>query len=212
MLDRFFDWPPMSAHPDIEHPPGMTDDFPVLLGDRVRLRGYRPEDLHDFYAVHSDPRVMRYWSFPAWTEISQSYEYFASAIQGRDPNARLCWAITDRDNDRVMGGTTLFSNNLSQGRAEIGYVLGHAHWGQGYAQEALRLVIDYTFDVMGFRRIEADIDPRNAGSCTLAERLGFVREGLLRERWIVADEVQDAAIYGLLARDWRARRADALRQ
>ena len=206
MIDPFFDWSPMSATPSSHAPMQPTDDLPVLVGERIRMRGYRPEDLHDFYAVHSDPRVMRYWSFPAWTEISQSYEYFASAIQGRDASQRLCWAIADLQTDRVLGGTTLFSNNPSQGRAEIGYVLGHAHWGQGYAQEALRLVIDYTFDVLGFRRIEADIDPRNTGSCKLAERLGFVQEGLLRERWIVDGELQDATIYGLLARDWRALR------
>lgn len=196
----------MSAIPGNEQPPNAGDDLPLLFGDRLRLRAYRPEDLHDFYAVHSDPRVMRYWSFPAWTEISQSYDYFSSVLAGHDATSRLCWAIAARDSDRVMGGVTLFSNNQSQGRAEIGYALGHAHWGQGHAQEALRLVIDYTFDALGFRRIEADIDPRNAASCRLAERLGFVREGLLRERWQVADEVQDAAIYGLLARDWRAAR------
>ena len=67
------------------------------------------------------------------------------------------------------------------------------------------MALAHAFGPLGLRRIEADIDPRNAPSCTLAERMGFVREGLLRERWRVADELQDSALYGLLARDWRAR-------
>ncbi len=67
--------------------------------------------------------------------------------------------------------------------------------------EAARGLIDCAFATLGFRRIEADIDPRNHSSAKLLERLGFVREGILRERWLVADEVSDSAIYGLLRSD-----------
>ena len=55
---------------------------------------------------------------------------------------------------------------------------------------------------MALNRVEADIDPRNEASARTLERLGFRREGLLRERWIVGDEVSDTALYGLLQRDW----------
>ncbi|GAB2613923.1 GNAT family N-acetyltransferase [Novilysobacter erysipheiresistens] len=185
-----------------EHP---RDDLPLLEGARVRLRGFREDDLGDFYAVHSDPVVNRYWSFPAWTDPSQARDYFASAIGGRDADRMLCWAIADLDNDRLIGATTLFAINRPQGRAEVGYALSASHWGRGLAQEALRLVLGHAFDALELRRIEADIDPRNAGSCRLIERMGFVREGLLRERWCVAGEVSDSAIYGLLATDWRAK-------
>lgn len=189
-------------------PPTATNPsagIPRLHGSRVALRGFREEDLDDFYGVHSDPAVMRYWSFPVWTDISQATDYFASARSGCDPGHLLCWATTLADTDRLIGGVTLFAINQAQQRAEIGYVLGSAHWGLGYAQEALSLVLDFAFETLGLRRIEADIDPRNASSCQLAERMGFVREGLLRERWQVAGEVCDTALYGLLARDWRAR-------
>lgn len=60
------------------------------------------------------------------------------------------------------------------------------------------------FGALELRRIEADIDPRNAASCRLVERLGFIREGLLRARWNVAGEICDSAIYGLLAQDREA--------
>lgn len=189
----------------IRQPPASDGgDLPILRGARITLRGYREGDLPDFYAVHSDPRVMRYWSFPAWTEISQAREYFDSALGGRDAGRLLCWAIAEAGSDRVMGGVTLFAINRVQGRAEIGYALGSAHWGRGYAQEALRLALGHAFAGLGLRRVEADIDPRNGASCRLVERLGFVREGVLRERWEVAGEVCDSALYGLLARDFRA--------
>ncbi|MGH8074598.1 MAG: GNAT family N-acetyltransferase [Lysobacter sp.] len=178
-----------------------TDDLPALEGPRIRLRGFREDDLQDFYEVHSDPVVNRYWSFPAWTEVSQARDYFASAIGGRDAGRMLCWVISERYSDRLVGSTTLFAIDREQGRAEIGYALRASHWGRGYAQEALRLALGHAFDTLGLRRIEADIDPRNAGSCKLVERMGFVREGLLRDRWCVAGEISDSAIYGLLASD-----------
>jgi len=181
------------------------DDLPMLEGASIRLRGFREADLGDFYAMHSDPVVNRYWSFPAWTDPSQARDYFASAIGGRDAGRMLCWAIAERDSDRLIGGTTLFAINREQGRAEVGYALRASHWGRGLAREALRLVLGHAFDTLMLRRIEADIDPRNAASCRLVERMGFVREGLLRGRWEVGGEVSDSALYGLLATDWRAK-------
>lgn len=194
-----------SAPPD--PPPAQAAALPSLEGARVRLRGFRAQDLDDFYLVHSDPKVMRYWSFPAWTELSQAEAYFASACAGRDPDAMLCWGITLAAADRIIGAVTLFAIDRAQQRAEIGYALGSAHWGLGLAREALQLVLGFGFDRLGLRRIEADVDPRNLASCRLVERLGFRHEGTLRERWNVAGELQDSAIFGLLARDWIATRS-----
>lgn len=185
----------------------VHDDLPVLEDDGLRLRGFRDGDLQDFFELHADPRVMRYWSFPAWTDPEQARERFASALAGHDAERLLCWTVADTTSDRLMGSVTLFAINRTQGRAEIGYALRASHWGRGHAGNALRMVLDHAFGMLALRRIEADADPRNERSCRLLERLGFVREGLLRERWQVAGELQDAAFYGLLARDWRARKA-----
>ena len=180
------------------------DDLPRLDGARVRLRAYRAGDFADFFALHADPKVMRYWSFPAWTEPAQGQARFQSALTGRDAAVRLCWAIAAREEDRLIGGITLYAIDPAQGRAEIGYALASSHWGCGYASEAMRLALQHAFGALALRRLEADIDPRNAASCRLVERLGFRREGLLRARWKVADELCDTALYGLLAEDWCA--------
>jgi RimJ/RimL family protein N-acetyltransferase len=76
--------------------------------------------------------------------------------------------------------------------------------------EALTAFIGYGFAALDLNRLEADTDPRNERSMRLLERLGFAKEGHFRERWIVGGEVSDAAMYGLLRRDWAgADRADA---
>ncbi|WP_149196084.1 GNAT family N-acetyltransferase [Luteimonas suaedae] len=178
--------------------------LPTLQGPRIRLRPHREDDLAAFFALYSDPEAMRYWSFPAWTDIAQARDRFAAALLSPGVDGTHAWAVAGAD-DALIGGLTLFSIDGAQRRAEIGYALQSAHWGRGYAQEAMRLAIEYAFDALRLRRIEADIDPRNQGSCRLVERIGFVREGLLRQRWLVAGEITDTALYGLLQEDWHRR-------
>ena len=117
----------------------------------------------------------------------------------------LRWSISRPADDRMIGHLSLFSFSEQSGRAEIGYGLARPHWGQGFMHEALIAVVDYAFGPLDLRRLEADIDPRNHASLRALERLGFAREGLLRERWQVGDEISDSALMGLLAHEWRAR-------
>ena len=75
--------------------------------------------------------------------------------------------------------------------------------GRGLASEAVRQALDFGFGTLGLERVEADVDPRNGASCRLLERLGFQREGLLRNRWRVGDEFADSVIFGLLRGQYR---------
>ena len=172
---------------------------PVLESPRLRLRAYRADDAAAMFALYSDPRVMRYWSFPPWNEIAQARAYLARVLAEMAEGRVLPWAVADRDSDQLVGTTTLYALNLEQRRAEIGYSLSPAWQGRGLAAEALRTVIGHAFDSLGLLRIEADVDPRNLASRHLLERLGFRHEGLMRARWHVAGEVCDTAWYGLLA-------------
>lgn len=71
--------------------------------------------------------------------------------------------------------------------------------------EALQTLLRYAFQTLDLNRLEADIDPRNVASARTLERLGFQKEGHLRERWIVNDEISDTWLYGLLRREWLER-------
>jgi RimJ/RimL family protein N-acetyltransferase len=179
---------------------------PVLAGPRVRLRALRANDADALFAVRSDPRVMRYWSHAPWTDREQAVARLAWLERERETSEFYEWAITVDGDDRLVGTVSLFALNRAQKRAEVGYGLASALWGRGYATEALKLAVDFAFGTLGLARLEADIDPRNEASCRLVERIGFVREGLLRERWHVAGEATDSAMYGLLAREHAALR------
>jgi RimJ/RimL family protein N-acetyltransferase len=177
---------------------------PILEGARVRLRPYRAGDREGLLAVFGDLRVVRYWSFPPWTSLADADAYLEpllAALPLDDEPTSLPWAIADLATDALLGTATIFALQREQQRAEVGYSLASAHQGRGLASEAVTLALGYAFDVLELRRVEADVDPRNLPSCKLLERLGFKREGLLRERWNVNAEICDTALYGLLARE-----------
>ena len=176
---------------------------PELSSARLRLREVRDDDATALFAIHSHPQVMRYWSYPAWTELEQAELKITDIQRQRREEDILVWAIADADTDLLIGSSAIFYMDLTQARAEIGYSL-HPDWqGRGLASEALQLVLSYVFNELGLRRIEADIDPRNLPSCRLVEKFGFVREGQLRERWHVNGDICDSAIYGLLRQAFR---------
>jgi RimJ/RimL family protein N-acetyltransferase len=178
--------------------------LPVLETPRLRLRPYRPTDAAAMFALYSDPRVMRYWSFPPWREPAQAAAYLERVLAETGAGQVLAWAVARREDDLLVGTATLHSWHREQGRAEIGYSLSPAHQGRGLASEALRAALGHAFGALGLRRVEADVDPRNRASCRLLERLGFRQEGLLRARWEVAGEVCDSAFFGLLADEFVA--------
>ncbi|MEK8052426.1 GNAT family N-acetyltransferase [Ideonella sp. DXS22W] len=180
--------------------------LPTLHGPRVLLRPMTPADAPALFALHADAQVMRYWSTPPWTDPQQAIERLQADAHAHALGLHLRLAIARREAPgALLGACTLFDLDAEQGRAEIGYALQPAAWGQGLMHEALTLLINHGFDDFGLRRIEADIDPRNTASGRVLQALGFQREGLLRERWRVGGELSDSALYGLLHRDWTNR-------
>jgi len=148
---------------------------------------------------------MRYWSTPPWNSCEQAKIMIERDVEAMVTGDYLRFGIERTEDDAVIGTCTLFALSEQCRRAEVGYALASHAWGQAYMDEALRGLLNYGFSELSLNRVEADIDPRNEASARSLERLGFKKEGHLRERWIVGDEVSDTAMYGLLQRDWHWR-------
>lgn len=175
-------------------------DLPLHTA-RLELRPLRETDVPALFAIHSDAQAMRYWDHTIWTSDERGR---AMVARDRAATARdhLRLGIAPAAGGDVIGTCALWRINVQSRRAEIGYILAPRAWGHGYMHEALSALLAYAFAVLDLQRVEADTDPRNDRSTRLLERLGFVREGLFRERCIVDGEVSDSAMYGLLRREW----------
>jgi ribosomal-protein-alanine N-acetyltransferase len=176
--------------------------LPIITAPRVVLRWICEDDIDSLYEIFSVPQVMRYLDRGPLADREAAVAFQREIAEGNENGKMFKWGIALRDSNTIIGTTTLFNLNLDNGRAELGYAMGHAYWGKGYMNEALTALVSHVFDVMELRRLEADVDPRNAPSIRTLERLGFQREGLLRERWHVNGEIQDAFFYGLLRREF----------
>ncbi|WP_321905325.1 GNAT family N-acetyltransferase [Paraburkholderia tropica] len=176
----------------------------TLITARLRVRPLEQTDARAFFAIWSDAQAMRYFSFAPMQHAHEAEARIEKVLQSAANGEVFVSAIETLDSGEVIGGCDLFHLNSQCRRAEIGFSLQRRHWGKGYMSEAAAAVVDYAFDIAKLHRLEADIDPRNLASARVLERLDFVREGLLRERWIVGDDISDSALYGRLRRDWRA--------
>src|SRR5688572_14087152 len=179
-----------------------SQSLPIITTPRLIMRWISEDDIEALYDVFSDPRVMRYWSSGPLADRDAAAALQREIAESNQSELRWKWGLALRDSNTLIGTVTLFHLDLDNGRAEIGYALGSAYWGKGYMNEALTALVAHAFEVLNLRRLEADVDPRNAPSIRTLERLGFQREGFLRERWHVGGEIQDALFYGLLRREW----------
>jgi [ribosomal protein S5]-alanine N-acetyltransferase len=180
-------------------------DQVTLRTDRLFLRPLVASDADSLFAVFSDPTVMRYWGTPPWSEVTQAQELIGNDVEDMLAGKIVSLGIELLSSSQLIGTCTLFRLMRECKRAEIGFGMASSFWGNGYMHEALQTLLAFGFHEIGLNRIEADVDPRNLASIKCLERLGFQKEGLLRERWIVKGEVSDSYFYGLLHSDWRAK-------
>ena len=148
--------------------------------------------------IYSHLRALEYFAREPIRNLEEAQQMVADNLAwDGDANARF-WAICLAENDRIIGTFTLFHINEANQRAEVGYILNRSFWGQGYASEALRRMIDHCFGELGLARLEADVDPENEGSLKLLERNGFEREGYFRKRWLIRGNWYDSVMFGLI--------------
>jgi RimJ/RimL family protein N-acetyltransferase len=175
---------------------------PTLRSTRLMLRPFRDTDAESLFAMHSNVRVMRYWDSPPWREPERAGRFIAAARQIADDGTGMRLALERVTDGSFVGWCGIARWNPEFRSAALGYCLDETAWGHGYGTEGARALLGWAFDTLDLNRVQAEVDTRNPASYRVMEKLGFVREGLLREDCIVAGEISDTYIYGLLRRDW----------
>jgi ribosomal-protein-alanine N-acetyltransferase len=115
--------------------------------------------------------------------------------------------ICQRGSDAIVGNINLF-HIIRRGlqSATVGYFVGAPFAQQGYATEALQLMLRFAFKEAKLHRVEADIQPHNMASIALVKRAGFTYEGLSRRLVKIAGKWRDHERWAILAEDWQKQR------
>lgn len=173
---------------------------PSLADDVVRLRAWRESDVPDNLMAFADAVVQRF-SWPhsrAFTE-DDARTFFDEREQRRLDGREISFALVyPQDEELVLGGGSIHELDLEQARAGIGYWLAAPARGRGVATNAVRLMSDWAFAELGLARLEITCAPDNVASQRVAERAGFVREGVLRSHIAFKGGRRDTVVYGLV--------------
>lgn len=175
---------------------------PTLETERLLLRPFAETDVDAIYALQSNARVLRYWDSPPWTDRDRAHTFIQTCRKMEEEGSGARFAIETLGDRAFVGWCSMFRWNPVHRSLGIGYCLDEPAWGKGYATDAVRAMLHWAYGTLDLNRVEAELDTRNGPSARVLEKLGFEREGLRREDCVVAGEVSDSWIYGLLRRDW----------
>lgn len=173
---------------------------PILMTPRLRLRQFREDDVDAMHACFTSAQAMRYWNTPLHTKRTGTERAVRRFIDCT-PSYYRFWAVADKTTDLCLGLVNYHDGHIRNKRVAIGYMVDPAHCKQGLATEAVSAMIRFCFQDLGLHRLQAFIHPDNTPSLKLIEKLGFRREGLLRENLRVGDEWRDDLLYALLSTD-----------
>lgn len=177
--------------------------FPQLTTQRLQLREITMADASDLLQVYGNAEVMRWFGTDPVTELAQveaMIARWAGLRQQADPATR--WGIQRKGESTLLGTCGLFAVNRAWRKCTLGYDLALPAQGQGYMQEALHAVLDWGFTTLELNRIEAQIHPDNLASINLVLKLGFHREGVLRQVAFWGGNFHDLIQFSLLRNEW----------
>ncbi len=181
----------------------MSLSAPALCTARLRLRPFDDSDTDSLFALHSNGYVLRYWDAPPWSERWRAERFIAACREMAEAGTGTRLAVDRVADGAFIGWCGLTRWNPDHRSASMGYCYDSAAWRQGYATEAARGLLQWAFNTLDLNRVQAETDTRNVASARVLEKLGFVREGELREDCVVDGVVSDSWVYGLLRREWQ---------
>ena len=175
--------------------------FKNLETERLLLRRLDRNDVLEILELRGNPETMKYIPRPLTKTTDDALEHIDTIESKIINNEGINWAITLKDNPKLIGLIGLYRIKPEHHRAEIGYMILPEFNGRGIVTESIKLVLDYAFYDLKLHSVEAIIDPANLGSEKVLLKTGFVKEGHFIENEYYEGKFLDAAVYSLLDRN-----------
>lgn len=180
----------------------------VVLEDAdagIRLVPFTEDDVDDMARLADEPGVYENTYIPADRGPEFAEGWVALYLKGWTDGSRAGFTIRSIEDDSFLGFASLPNLELDKAEAEAGYVVSESARGRGVASAALNQITRWGMGTLGLQRIYLHIDPENVGSLKVAEKCGYVREGVLRSVYFKEGRRVDSAVYSLLPRDLEGR-------
>ena len=148
--------------------------FPILATERLTLRQLEISDEQEIFTLRSDRDVNKYLDRKMASTLAEARDFINKVKENSTKNDSLYWAITLKDKNVLVGTICLFSFSDEKDKCEIGYELLTTFQQQGIMQEAVEKIIDYAFNVIKVRKIDAFFHKDNQRSINLLKKYSFI--------------------------------------
>lgn len=177
--------------------------FQNLETERLLLRRVSVTDVNEILELRGNPETMKFIPRPLVTTKEEALEHIQMIDDKIEANVGINWAITLKGNPKLIGVIGHYRIQPENHRCEIGYMILPQYNGQGIVTEAIKVVLEYGFDVLNMHSIEAVIDPDNHASERVLQKNGFVKEAHILENELWNGKFWDTIIYSLLKRNFK---------
>ncbi len=180
--------------------------FPNLKTNRLTLNELGSRDAESLFRHFENTDVVKYYDLEAFTDVEQAFTLIQLFKKRFDEALGIRWAIRHHSSDMFVGTCGFNSWNPGMKSSVIGYDISREFWGNGYATEALRAIINFAFSgglpCGKLNRIQGDTVPGNYASEAVLTKLGFKEEGLLRESGYWKGKFHDLKCFGLIKAEY----------
>jgi RimJ/RimL family protein N-acetyltransferase len=189
-------------------PPPKPRVSKFLVGPRVYLKPLERDDLDVFARWANDPISRNLTGDMVPYSRARLEHWYESVLTDQ---TRLRLVICLAEDDVRIGSIALLGISPIVRSARIDVAIGEKrHWGKGYATESILLVLDHAFGTLALHRVQVDIFGFNTRAIAIYERLGFRREGTIRDGHFFEHRFADVVVMGLLEDEYRERHRSSL--
>lgn len=182
--------------------------LPTLKTKRLIIRPISIIDAEDMFEYAKTNLVGPDAGWAPHRSLNDTYNIISAMMQIKHPTELGNWAIVLKESGKMIGTIELY-NHLPNFKAELGYALNPKFWGQGIIVEAAKEVIEFGFSILNLKRIHIGVFLTNNQSQRVAEKLGFIKEGILKNGYLRYDgKIFDELIYGLTDKEYYAHRKE----
>jgi [ribosomal protein S5]-alanine N-acetyltransferase len=184
--------------------------FPTLETERLKLIEIMPNHAESIFKILSLDEVTRYYGTDRFTSIEEAKKLIDMFQKNFYEKRSMRWGIVLKENNKFIGTLGLNGLQLKNKKAEIGYEIHPSYWRKGYTSEAIKEVLRYSYLELELNRIGAVVYVENEASSNLLEKLGFKKEGVLRDYLFQNNSFHTTSMFSLLKREWEPNAAKSL--
>jgi|ERR1700748_187805 ribosomal-protein-serine acetyltransferase len=137
------------------------------------------------------------WMHPAYS-IAETEQWVTHCLKAWETDSSFGFTIVERHTSQILGGCSITMDRPAQRNGSLGYWIRTSRTKEGFASEAAALLAQFGFAQLGLIRIEIFVAAGNIASQCVAEKVGALREGLLRNRLLIRGEPRDAYVFSLI--------------